>query len=754
MSTPLIPGSRARVPDHHARRVRHRELRRVPRAAAPRRPADLARRADDDPGGVGEPRDDVAGEARVLPVPLVADGAVGRPGVDRVHRRHRDRRGARPQRPPAEPLLGHRRRPRDHGERGRRRRRRPRARRARRAGCSPGSMFLVDTAQGPHRRRRGDQGRARRRAPVRRVARAGPRAPRRPARPRARRLQPRVGASAARRRSATRTRSSSCSSSPMARTGAEAHRLDGHRHAGRRALRSPAHAVRLLPAAVRAGHEPAARRDPRGAGHVAVVRRSAPRATCSTPQPESCRQIELPFPILDNDELAKLIHINDDGDRPEFAAHVISGLYRVAGGGEALREALDRVRDEASAGDRGGRAHPRALRPRLEPRAGRRSRRCCSRRRCTTTSSARRRARKVGLVVETGDAREVHHMALLIGYGAGAINPYLAFESIEDLIAQGLYGLGGADPHEGDQELHQGGGQGRAEGDVEDGHLHGRVVPRRAGVRGDRPRPRAGRRVLHRHGVAHRRHRPRRDRRGGARAVTCARTPPRPDELAHRDLDLGGEYQWRREGEYHLFNPETVFKLQHATRAKRYDVYKEYTKLVDDQSRGSRRCAGCSPSREGDAARAGADRRGRAGLGDREALRDRRDVVRLDLEGSAREPRHRDEPHRRQVEHRRGRRGRRPLRPRRERRPAPLGDPPGGVRALRRDVGVPRQRRRPPDQDGAGRQARRGRPAARATRCTRGSRRRGTPRPASGSSARRRTTTSTRSRTSSSSSTT
>ena len=60
--------------------------------------------------------------------------------------------------------------------------------------------------------------------------------------------------------------------------------------------------------------------------------------------------------------------------------------------------------------------------------------------------------------------------------------------------------------------------------------------------------------------------------------------PERPDERAHRDLDLGGEYQWRREGEYHLFNPETVFKLQHATRAKRYDVYKEYTRLVDDQS--------------------------------------------------------------------------------------------------------------------------------------------------------------------------
>src|SRR5689334_18651570 len=59
----------------------------------------------------------------------------------------------------------------------------------------------------------------------------------------------------------------------------------------------------------------------------------------------------------------------------------------------------------------------------------------------------------------------------------------------------------------------------------------------------------------------------------------------RPEELAHRDLWAGGEYQWRREGEHHLFNPETVFKLQHATRSKRYDIFKEYTAKVDDQAR-------------------------------------------------------------------------------------------------------------------------------------------------------------------------
>ena len=58
----------------------------------------------------------------------------------------------------------------------------------------------------------------------------------------------------------------------------------------------------------------------------------------------------------------------------------------------------------------------------------------------------------------------------------------------------------------------------------------------------------------------------------------------RPDERAHRELEVGGEYQWRREGEYHLFNPDTVFKLQHSTRTGQYSIFKEYTKLVDDQS--------------------------------------------------------------------------------------------------------------------------------------------------------------------------
>jgi glutamate synthase (NADPH/NADH) large chain len=300
------------------------------------------------------------------------------------------------------------------------------------------------------------------------------------------------------------------------------------------------------------------------------------------PGPQSCVQVELPFPIIDNDELAKLIHIDRDGDRPEFAAAVISGLFQVSGGGRALREALDRVRTEASLAiaegkrilvltDRDSSAEWAPI-PSL-----------------LLTSAVhhhliRERTRtQVGLVVEAGDAREVHHMALLVGYGAGAINPYLAFESIEDLIIAELHGLGGMDAKRAIKNYIKAAGKGvlkvmskmgistvasycgaqvfEAIGlsqELVDEYFTG-TVSRLGGIGLDE----IAEEVSRRHAVAY---------------------AARPDERAHRDLDLGGEYQWRREGEYHLFNPDTVFKLQHATRAKRYDVYKEYTSLVDSQS--------------------------------------------------------------------------------------------------------------------------------------------------------------------------
>jgi glutamate synthase (NADPH) large chain len=312
-----------------------------------------------------------------------------------------------------------------------------------------------------------------------------------------------------------------------------------------------------------------------------------PEGNLLEPTPASCRQLNLPFPVIDNDDLARIIGVNADGDMSGFAAKVIAGRFRVSGGGLALKRALDAIRSQVSqAIAEGHRIIVLSDRNADEAFAPIPS--------LLLTSAVhhhliREKTRtKVGLIVECGDAREVHHMALLVGYGAGAINPYLAFESIEDMISaddgRGLHGLGGMDPHKAIRNYIKAAGKGvlkvmskmgvstvasytgaqifEAIGlgtELVDEYFTG-TVSRLGGIGLDE----LAAEVAARHRVAH---------------------PDRPEERSHRQLELGGEYQWRREGEHHLFNPETVFKLQHATRAKRYDIFKQYTSLVDDQSK-------------------------------------------------------------------------------------------------------------------------------------------------------------------------
>jgi glutamate synthase (NADPH/NADH) large chain len=307
-----------------------------------------------------------------------------------------------------------------------------------------------------------------------------------------------------------------------------------------------------------------------------------PEANLLRPGPESCRQLVLPFPIIDNDELAKIIHIDDDGTFPELRAVVISGLYRVSGGGLALQRALDSLCLEVSREiDLGARIIVLSDRNTDEVYAPIPS--------LLLTAAVHhhlireKQRTKVGLIVEAGDAREVHHMALLIGYGAGAINPYLAFESIEDMVREDLHGLGGADSQAAVKKYIKAAGKGvlkvmskmgvstvasytgaqifEAIGlghELVDQYFTG-TVSRLGGI----GLKEVAAEVAARHAVAH---------------------PKRPSERAHRKLELGGEYQWRREGELHLFNPETVYKLQHATRSGRLDVFREYTALVDAMS--------------------------------------------------------------------------------------------------------------------------------------------------------------------------
>jgi glutamate synthase (NADPH/NADH) large chain len=290
----------------------------------------------------------------------------------------------------------------------------------------------------------------------------------------------------------------------------------------------------------------------------------------------------LPFPIIDNDDLAKIIHINDENTHPHLAAVVISGLYRVADGGEGLRSALDKVRQDVSEAIVDG--------ARIIVLSDRNSDEVFAPIPSLLLTSAvhhhlirEKRRTNVGLVVECGDAREVHHMALLVGFGAGAINPYLAFETIEDIISNDMYLLGSMEPYQAVKNYIKASGKGvlkvmskmgvstvasytgaqifEAIGlatDLVDEFFTG-TVSRLGGIGLEE----IAREVASRHATAH---------------------PKRPDLRAHRRIELGGEYQWRREGEYHLFNPDTVYRLQHSTRAGRYDLFKQYTKDVDDQS--------------------------------------------------------------------------------------------------------------------------------------------------------------------------
>ena len=186
---------------------------------------------------------------------------------------------------------------------------------------------------------------------------------------------------------------------------------------------------------------------------------------------------------------------------------------------------------------------------------------------------------KVGLVLETGEPREVHHFALLLGYGAGAINPYLAFESVGNLIGQGYIpdmeydkavdnfikainkgliktmskmGISTVQSYRGAQIFEAIG--------LDKKFVNSYftwTASRIGGVGLDV--------IAKEYGMRHHR--------------------AFPDRLVNQpDLEWGGEYQWRRDGEYHLFNPHTVFKLQHATRSGQYKIFKEYTKLIDAQN--------------------------------------------------------------------------------------------------------------------------------------------------------------------------
>ena len=186
---------------------------------------------------------------------------------------------------------------------------------------------------------------------------------------------------------------------------------------------------------------------------------------------------------------------------------------------------------------------------------------------------------QVGLILESGEPREVHHFAVLIGYGIGAVNPYLAFESLGDMIGKGhLPEM----PHE---KAIQNYIKAINKGLVKTMSKMG--ISTVQSYRGAQIFEAIG---LNKEFVNHY-FTWTASRIGGigleevAKEVSIRHHNAFPDRPTKRpDLDWGGEYQWRRDGEYHLFNPETVFKLQHATSSGQYDIFREYTDKVNDQN--------------------------------------------------------------------------------------------------------------------------------------------------------------------------
>ena len=314
-----------------------------------------------------------------------------------------------------------------------------------------------------------------------------------------------------------------------------------------------------------------------------------PEGNLLAPQAESCRQIVLPHTVITNEEMVRLTHVEDFDSR--FATKVLPCLFPVNGGGEGLRQTVKdlcgRVDAEIAAGanvivlsDRGATDSLAPIPSLLAVSA------------VHHHLVANKTRTKVGLVAESGDAREVHHICLLLGNGATVVNPYIAFESIAQMLEDGSYGFGqssnGSEPGMTLEKARSNYVKACDKGVLK--------VMSKMGI--STVRSYVGSQIFEAIGLGpqlieecfagtH-------SRLGGIGYEQLAEEVARRHEIAfaensteraHRELAEGGEYQWRREGEYHLFNPETVFRLQHSTRTGRYDIFKKYTEAVDDQSR-------------------------------------------------------------------------------------------------------------------------------------------------------------------------
>ena len=295
--------------------------------------------------------------------------------------------------------------------------------------------------------------------------------------------------------------------------------------------------------------------------------------------PEHTEQVVLDFPVIDNDELAKVLHIRaKNGARQGIK---LKGLYKVNKGPRAMEKRLAQLCDEVdeaiAQGIRFIVLSDRDSNSEMAPIPSLLLVSTVHHHLIRTENRS-----KVGIVVEAGDVREVHHVAVLLGYGASAVNPYLAMETCEQLVrdefitgvttekatknvikalgkgvlkVMSKMGISTVSSYTGAQTFEAVG----LSQDFVDQYFTG-TNSKLGGVGIDV----IAAENLARHSSAY---------------------PSDGAPLTTERLTTGGEFQWRRDGAPHLFNPETVFKLQHSTRERRFDTFREYTKLIDDQTR-------------------------------------------------------------------------------------------------------------------------------------------------------------------------
>ena len=292
--------------------------------------------------------------------------------------------------------------------------------------------------------------------------------------------------------------------------------------------------------------------------------------------PASCRHIALPWPVIDNQDLARLQYVNEDGNLPGFRAAVIDGLFEAATGGGGLAEALAEARAAASKAVQDGARililSDRFASPELAPIPS-----------LLMVAAVhhhliRERTRtRVALVVEAGDAREVHHFALLLGYGAAAVNPYLALETVDELVGDGVVEL---TQRQARTNYLRAAGKGVLKvmskmGISTIASYRGAQVFEALGLSSEVVAEYFTGTPSRLEGIGL----------DGIADEVMARHRASSDEAVDGGLlDPGGEYQWRKRGELHLFDPETVFRLQHATRERRMDLFRAYSQRVDEQS--------------------------------------------------------------------------------------------------------------------------------------------------------------------------